>query len=429
MNFGYLGVQFGWGLQLANMSAIYTILGAEPHEIAKLWIAGPVCGLLIQPLVGAMSDRTWTKLGRRRPYFLGGAILASIALVLMPESSSIWVAFGLLWLLDASTNVSQEPFRAFVADKLNKTQQTLGFVFLSFFVGVGHSISSAMPRILSALGVAGEAANGLPLTIQYSFRLGAIGFIACILWTVFTAEEYPPEDMEEFERKRKENPGLLGMIKEVFGEFPDAIKNMPLTMKQVGVVHMFTFIGLFCMWMFFSLTTCYHVFGAPDKNSALFKEGVEWAGWCFAIYAIVCCFVSLDLNKLSKIIGRKMIHAIALAIGGLSLLSIYFITDPQILQLTMIGIGITWASTLSMPYAILASALPPNKYGVYMGLFNCSIVIPEIVTAFMLEPLVKHVFNNNPLYVVMLGGVFLLIAACSVYFVKDPLCESSAEGT
>jgi|AGTN01.2.fsa_nt_gi Major Facilitator Superfamily. len=420
MNFGFMGIQFGWALQLANMSAIYTKLGADPDKIPILWLAGPVTGLIVQPIIGALSDRTWTRLGRRRPYFLVGAILATIALFMMPDSPFLWYAASLLWILDASINVSMEPFRAFVADKLNVRQQSIGFITQSFFIGVGASLANALPIIFRQLGVSGNAANGVPLTVLYSFRLGAVMFLLCVLWTVFSTSEYPPEDMEEFHRKRKENGGVLGLLKEVFSEIPNAVREMPATMKQLAVVQIFTWLGLFCMWLFFPLATSEHIFGAVDKSSERFDRGIEWAGVCFAVYSIVCFLVAFVLPRIASLIGRKKVHTVALAMGGISLLSVYFVNSPELLLFTMIGVGLAWASILSMPYAILSSAVPSDRTGVYMGVFNFFIVIPEIIAAVSFQPLVKHVFNNNPLYVVMMGGASMLVAAALVVFVNDP---------
>lgn len=419
MNFGFLGIQFGWGLQLANMSAIYTKLGASPDNIPILWLAGPITGLLVQPIIGAMSDRTWNRLGRRKPYFLVGAILASIALFLMPDSPTLWLAAGLLWILDASINISMEPFRAFVSDKLNSDQSTFGFIMQSFFIGIGATMANALPLIFRNFGVTGVSPNGVPLTVQLSFRIGSAMFLLCVLWTVFTAKEYPPEDLEEFNRKRAKNAGFIGLLNEVFQEIPQAIKDMPLTMKQLGAVQILTWLGLFCMWMFFGLTTAYHIFKAPDSKSVLFDKGIEWAGWCFAIYSIVCFAVSFIFPKIAAMTSRKLLHGISLTLGGLSLLSIYFINDPITLQFTMIGVGIAWASILSMPYAILAGAIPPERTGVYMGVFNFFIVIPEILASLCFKPLVKNVFHDDPMYVVMMGGVSLLIAALLVTRVQD----------
>ncbi|HYW13758.1 MAG TPA: MFS transporter, partial [Longimicrobium sp.] len=317
MSFGFLGIQFGWGLQLANMSAVYERLGARPDEVPMLWLAAPVTGLLVQPIVGALSDRTWGPLGRRRPYFLVGAILASIALFFMPTSTALWMAASLLWILDASINVSMEPFRAFVADKLDVSQRTAGFVMQSFFIGIGASLANALPFFLSWMGVEGSTPSGIPLTVKYSFQAGAVVFLVCVLWTVFTTTEFPPEDMAAFERAKKERRGLGAL----FGEIGEAIRDMPRTMKQLAVVQFFTWLGLFCMWMFFVPTVARHVFGATDPQSELYAEGMEWGGFAFAFYSITCFLVALALPRLAAATSRKAVHAGALVCGGLGLLS------------------------------------------------------------------------------------------------------------
>lgn len=419
MSFGFLGIQFGWGLQLANMSAIYTKLGANPDQVPILWLAGPVTGLIVQPIIGSLSDRTWTWLGRRRPYFTVGAVLASIGLFLMPDSPALWAAATLLWILDASINISMEPFRAFVADKLNDEQRTTGFIMQAFFIGIGATLANALPFIFSKFGVTGNAANGIPLTVYYSFKIGAAMFLLCVLYTVVTSKEYPPEDMEEFEKMRREKRSLGAF----FGEIGEAFKEMPKTMKQLAVVQFFTWLGLFCMWMFYGLTTSYHVFKAPDSKSKIFDQGSEWGGWMFAIYSFVCFLVAFLLPVLAKNLGRKTTHAVALVCGGLGLLSMYFVSSPNMQYLTMIGVGIAWASILAMPYAILSGSLPAARMGVYMGIFNFFIVIPEIIASFTFGPIIKAVFGENsttaPLYVVMAGGVFMLLAAACVLFVDD----------
>ena len=423
MSFGFLGIQFGWGLQLANMSAIYTKLGANPDDVPILWLAGPVTGLLVQPIIGSLSDRTWTWLGRRRPYFTVGAILASIGLFLMPDSPALWAAATLLWILDASINISMEPFRAFVADKLNDEQRTKGFIMQAFFIGIGATLANALPLIFSKFGVTGNAANGIPLSVYYSFKIGAVMFLLCVLYTVFTSKEYPPENLEEFNRKKQIKVGLTTRIKELLAEVASALREMPTTMKQLAVVQFFTWLGLFCMWMFYGLTTSYHVFKAPDSKSKLFDQGSEWGGWMFAIYSIVCFAVAFVLPSLAKNLGRKTTHALALICGGIGLLGMYFVNTPNAQYFTMIGVGIAWASILAMPYAILSGALPANRMGVYMGIFNFFIVIPEIIASFTFGPIIKAVFGENsqtaPLYVVMTGGLFMLIAATCVLLVND----------
>ncbi|HEV2859598.1 MAG TPA: MFS transporter [Pyrinomonadaceae bacterium] len=420
MSFGFLGIQFGWGLQLANMSAIYTKLGADADHIPILWLAGPVTGLLIQPVIGSMSDRTWNRLGRRRPYFLTGAILSSVALFFMPDSTALWMAASLLWVLDASINVSMEPFRAYVADKLNVEQRTAGFIMQSFFIGVGASLANALPKLLNSYGVTGTTPSGIPLTVQYSFKIGAAVFLLAVIWTVLTSKEYPPEDMEAFRRMKAEKRGIA----KGFEEIVSALREMPATMKQLAVVQFFTWLGLFCMWMFYGLATAYHVFDAPSRTSPAFDRGTEWGGWMFAVYSIVTFAVAFALPWLARTLGRKTVHAVALVCGGLGLLSMCFVETPNAQYLTMVGVGVAWASILAMPYAILSNALPPARMGVYMGVFNFFIVIPEIVASFTFGPLIRGLFGPDnpdaPLYVVMAGGVFMLVAALAcVVLVRD----------
>jgi maltose/moltooligosaccharide transporter len=426
MSFGFLGIQFGWGLQLANMSGIYTYLGARPEDVPILWLAGPVTGLLVQPIVGSMSDRTWNRLGRRRPYFLVGAILASIALFFMPDSGTLWMAAGLLWILDASINVSMEPFRAFVADKLNVDQRTAGFAMQSFFIGIGATLANALPYIFRRLGVddqsvnaADRAVSAIPASVSYSFKIGAVAFLVCVLWTVVTTKEFPPENMAEFERKRRERKGVSASLAEIASAFRD----MPKTMKQLAVVQFFTWLGLFCMWMFFGLMTSYHIFGAANERDPRFADGQAWGGNAFAIYSITCFLVAFLLPPLARATNRKTVHAVSLLCGALGLLSVYFIQDKGILLLSMIGVGIAWASILSMPYAILSGALPATRMGVYMGIFNFFIVIPEIIASFCFGPVIRAVFGRDnsdaPMYIVMAGGVFLALAALSVLLVQD----------
>ncbi|MGH9901949.1 MAG: MFS transporter [Pyrinomonadaceae bacterium] len=415
MSFGFLGIQFGWGLQQANMSPIYRYLDAEESTLPYLWLAGPITGLLVQPIVGSMSDRTWNRLGRRRPYFLVGAVLASVTLFFMPNSSAVWMAAGLLWILDASINITMEPFRAFVADKLPVEQRTVGFVMQSFFIGVGQTLANALPLILTAAGVTGVLASGIPLSTDYAFKVGAFAFLVAVFWTIFTTKEYPPEDVEAFLRARRESGGVLGGFREIF----TSIREMPQTMKQLAVVQFFTWFGLPCMWQFFGLTVARHVFAAPDPNSPGFREGTEWGGLCFAVYNVVCFAVAFLLPPLARATSRKGVHMIALACGGLGLLSVYFAEDKYFLWLSMAGVGIAWASILSMPYVILSTAVPPARMGVYMGVFNLFIVIPQVVMSMIVPWMINNVLGADPLRVVLLGGLSLLVAALSVVIVRD----------
>ncbi len=419
MSFGFLGIQFGWGLQLANMSAVYERLGAKPDEVPLLWLAAPVTGLLVQPVIGALSDRTWNRLGRRRPYFLVGAILASIALFIMPTSGSLWMAASLLWILDGSINISMEPFRAFVADKLNAGQRTAGFLMQSLMIGIGASFANAMPFVLGKMGVVGNTASGIPLTVKYSFQFGAVVFLLAVIWTVVTTDEYPPEDMAAFEKMKREGLGAGALLREV----GDAIREMPATMKQLALVQTFTWLGLFCMWLFFVPATARHVFGATDPQSELYARGMEWGGFTFAFYSITCFIVALFLARMAAATSRKTVHTVALLCGAAGLLSVYLIHDQYMLLLSMVGVGIAWASILSMPYAMLSSALPAHRIGVYMGVFNFFIVLPEIAAALLFGPLTRALFGadnpNTALYVVMMGGVCMIIAAICVQFVQD----------
>lgn len=415
MSFGFLGIQFGWGLQMANMSPIYKYLGADESSLPYLWLAGPLTGLLIQPIVGAMSDRTWTRLGRRRPFFLVGAVLASICLLLMPNSSAVWMAASLLWIMDASINITMEPFRAFVGDKLPEEQRTLGFVMQSFFIGIGSTLANALPYILTFLGVVGIMKSGIPYSTLIAFIVGAVAFLSAVLWTVFTTDEIPPEDIESFRKKNAEGSIVANIVKEV-GE---AFRNMPTTMKQLAIVQFFTWFALPLMWQYYGLTVARHVFAAADDKSALFKQGTEWGGVCFAVYNLVCFLVAFAIPPLAARIGRKGVHILCLTCGGLGLISTYFASSPYFLWIGMVGVGIAWASILSMPYVILAGAIRPERMGVYMGVFNLCIVIPQVVQSFVTPQIYKSVLADNPLNAVMLGGASMLVAAACVFVVKD----------
>ena len=427
MSFGFLGIQFGWGLQLANMSAVYERLGASPDRVPLLWLAAPLTGLLVQPVIGALSDRTWGPLGRRRPYFLTGAILASIALFVMPTSTSLLMAASLLWILDASINISMEPFRAFVADKLPMSQRTQGFVMQSLMIGIGASLANALPWVFARLGVTGSTPSGIPLSVRYSFQVGAAVFLLAVLWTVFTTTEFPPEDMAAFERARLGRRGIGPLVADI-GE---SLRKMPATMRQLAIVQLVTWLGLFCMWLFFVPAVARHVFGATDPQSAVYTRGVEWGGFTFAFYSITCFVVALALPKLAEATSRKAVHAASLCCGGIGLLSVSVIHNQYVLLLTMIGVGIAWASILSMPYAILSTALPAERMGVYMGIFNFFIVIPEITAALVFGPISRAVFGagnpNTPLYFVMLGGACLLVAAALVGIVDDRVSRDVPE--
>jgi maltose/moltooligosaccharide transporter len=417
MSFGFLGIQFGWGLQMANMSAIYEYLGARADQIPILWLAAPLTGLIVQPIIGHASDRTWGRLGRRRPYFLAGAILSSTALILMPRSSALWMAAGLLWILDASINISMEPFRAFVADLLPEAQRTRGFAMQSLFIGLGAVVASVLPSLLTrAFHFSSTTAAGtIPFATKLSFEIGAAAFFGAVLWTILTTNEYPPENLEEFQKMKSEHTGAVAGAKEIFA----SIRQMPRTMRQLAWVQICTWMGLFCMWLYFPVAVARNVFGAPDTSSALYTDGVQWAGVCFGMYSAVCFGFSLLLPGLAERLGRKTAHSVCLICGGLGLLSVAVIHNKFLLLLSMTGVGMAWASTLSMPYAILAGSVPSNKTGVYMGIFNFFIVIPEITASLLFGWVMAHLLNNNRLAAVVAGGVFMILAAVLTQRVED----------
>ena len=419
MSFGFLGIQFGWGLQMANMSAIYEYLHAKPDQIPVLWLAAPLTGLIVQPIIGHMSDRTWGRLGRRRPYFLVGAILSSLALLLMPNSGTLWMAAGLLWVLDASINISMEPFRAFVADLLPEEQRTQGFAMQSLFIGCGAVVASALPFIMTNwfhISSVSSAQQPIPLTVRYSFYLGAMAFFTAVLWTIMTTQEYPPDDLAEFQQQKTERAGLLNGVGEIF----KCIVEMPVTMRQLAVVQLFTWLGLFCMWLYFPVAVAHNVFGAPDETSSLYAQGTEWGGLCFSAYSIVTFAFSFFLVYLAQRLPRKMVHTVCLLCGAAGLLSVWTIHNKYLLFLSMAGVGIAWASILSMPYAILAGALPAGKTGVYMGIFNFFIVLPEIAASLGFGWVMQHWLHNNRLAAVVAGGGFLFIAAILTLRVREP---------
>ena len=528
MSFGFLGIQFGFGLQMANMSAIYQFLGAAADAIPLLWLAAPVTGLIVQPIVGYMSDRTWNRLGRRRPYFLVGAILASLALIAMPNSPTLWVAAGLLWILDASINVSMEPFRAFVGDQLPPDQRKVGFAMQSVLIGAGAVLASALPWILSnvfgmsggvpdikLLGAGNEEipinlSSAIPATVHLAFYVGAAVFFFAVLYTILTTREYPPEDMAAFRRMKAEKGGPFHFMTEI----GQGIRNMPPTMRRLAVVQFFTWFGLFCMWIYFIPSTATKVFGgqplgdarpdtvAPDTQAAniaaiksalitarggaaaieageppatlplreyvqkakaaveagapadvrvsdleldnpvytttatilarggdlesqaaalqgrfaesqRYQEGVEWGGLCFSVYNFVAFVFAFVLLGLVKLFSARSIHLCSLLAGGLGLASAAFVSSPSMLLVSMIFVGVAWASILSMPYAMLSNVIPAEKMGFYMGVFNFFIVIPQIIASLGLGLVVRHFLGGDGINAIVLGGAAMIIAAAA----------------
>ncbi len=481
MSFGFLGIQFGFALQNVNVSRIFSQLGASVEDLPILWVAAPVTGLIIQPIIGHMSDKTWNRFGRRRPYFLVGAFLASLALFIMPNSPYLWMAAGMLWIMDASINITMEPFRAFVGDMLNDEQRTTGFSMQSFFIGTGAVIGSALPWILTnLLHISNESTEGvIPPSVRFSFYIGGAVFLSAVLWTIFRTKEYPPEELSSFDRKEKsvseqaqtevrkevkyfrnsllwmllglaftyfvaynkmekelyvlgigltvfaliqllvgvlkksgrEKNGLVEVIEDLF--------HMPKTMGQLAFVQFFTWFALFSMWIYTTSAVTSHIYGTTDVTSTLYGEGANLVGILFSVYNGFAAALALLLPALARKTNRRITHLIALGCGGIGLISFYFIKDPYMLIFSMIGVGFAWASILSMPYAILTGSLPSNKMGVYMGIFNFFIVIPQILAASILGFLVIHAFGGETIYALLLGGVSMIIAGFMTLLVED----------
>jgi len=415
MSFGFLGIQFGWNLQMSNMSAIYEYLGAKPDQIPILWLAAPLTGLLVQPVIGHLSDRTWNRLGRRRPYFLTGAILSSLALILMPTCGVLWMAAGLLWVLDASINISMEPFRAFVADLLPEDQRTSGFAMQSLMIGLGASVASALPWLLSHVfhvSTVSSKANAIPSSVRFSFWIGAVAFFGAVLYTIVSTKEYPPDGTE---------PPRVNIFEGIFTSF----REMPRTMKQLALVQFCTWLGLFWMWLYFGVAVAHNVFGADSPQSPRYTEGVEWGGLCFAFYSVVTFFYAMVLPSIANRIGPRLTHVFSLLAGAAGLISVFLIHQPWLLFFSMAGVGVAWASILAMPYAILANAIPPERTGVYMGIFNMFIVLPEICSALLFGWVMSHVLNNNRVLAVVAGGCFLALAAVLMLFVTHETADST----
>ncbi len=485
MSFGFLGIQFGFALQNANVSRIFETLGANIEDIPILWIAAPVTGLIIQPIIGHASDNTWGRFGRRRPYFFVGALLASLALIFMPNSPALWMAAGTLWIMDASINISMEPFRAFVGDMLPGDQRTAGFAMQSFFIGVGAVLGSALPWLMTNFfDVANTAPEGvIPPSVRYAFYLGGIVFFLSILVTVISTKEYSPEQLKAFDEAEKQQKaeegfveeklhltkpnflmpgtilGLIGLATVLVTYYLELDKNlyilggllllffllmwivdfmtrkgysqnglvevftdmmrMPKTMKQLAVVQFFTWIGLFAMWIYTTAAVTMHIYGSSDTTTQLYNDGADWVNILFTVYNGVAALIAFGLPVMARYTNRKITHAVSLLLGGVGLASMILFKDPLWLIVPMIGVGIAWASILSMPYAILTGSLPSNKMGIYMGIFNFFIVLPQILSATILGFTVKSFFHGDAMYALIVGGISMMIAAVLVLFVDD----------
>ena len=422
MCFGFFGIQFGWSLQMGNMSAIYEFLGAKPDEIPGLWLAAPMTGLLVQPIIGYLSDRTWhPRLGRRRPYFLIGAILSSLALFIMPNSSAVWMAAGTLWILDSCINISMEPFRAFVADNLNEKQRSFGYAMQSMFIGAASFIALFLPRLLvDWFGISREkGAGGIPQNIMWSFYIGAAVFIGAVLYTVFKSKEYPPSDPNWKENLKKERAAGSGNI---LSEIFSAVGNMPAQMKRLALVQFLTWPGLFLMWFYYSTGVAANIFGGDaETNSEVFTKGLEHANNTSAVLNLVTFAFSFSLPFWVGKIGKKLTHTACLLIGGIGLISVNFIHEPWMLYVSMSMVGIAWASILSMPYSMLAGVIPQEKMGIYMGIFNFFIVLPEIIASLFFGKIFTNFLNSDRLTAVLVGGVLLCTAGIiCAFIVKEP---------
>lgn len=472
ISFGFFGIQIAFGLQNANVSRIFQSLGSDVGSLALLWIAGPVTGLLVQPIIGHFSDRTWGRFGRRRPYFLAGATLAALALIGMPNASVLFAAALLLWMLDASINVSMEPFRAFVGDMVAPSQRTAGYAFQTAFIGAGAVIGSLAPFVMAKLGVSNVAASGgIPDSVRYSFYLGAVAIFAAVLWTVLTTREYSPEEMRSFANveagKEHETPiaprggwwwllagvaivagvwwlslerdlyvlggalaafGLLGLIAaammrrggdNALVQIMSDLSRMPDQMKRLALVQFFSWVALFIMWIYTTPVVAQYVFHSTDTTAKAYNDGADWVGVLFSVYNGVAALAAFVLPVLAKRIGAPRTHIMCLAIGAVSFASLLVIRDSAMLLLPMIGIGFTWASILTMPYVILAGVLPQHKLGIYMGIFNFFIVVPQLLVATVMGAIIRTFFPAQPVWTMACGAAVLVLAALAMLRVKD----------
>ncbi len=484
MSFGFLGIQMGFGLQIGNVSRIFQTLDADAEKLAIYWLAGPVTGLIVQPIIGYFSDRTWSpRWGRRRPYFFFGALLAAISLVIMPNSPTLWIAISMLWIMDSSFNISMEPFRAFVGDKLPSSQRTMGFAMQSFFIGVGAVVASFLPYAFhNWFGVSNTAEAGLIAdSVKLSFYVGAFAFFMAVLYTVLKSTEYSPDEMKAFseddtqdafkvdqeELKSKiKNQIPIGTTMIVFGLIlswfvfnheasrdlyvitggisiagllfvlsgflqADGIKEsgftsmvndfqtMPKTMKQLAWVQFFSWFALFAMWIYTTPAVTEFIYKSTDTTSSAYNDGADWVSVCFGIYNLVAALVAFLLPVLASKTSRKFTHMLCLVLGSIGLASIYFITSPNMLLISMIGVGVAWASILSMPYAILTGSIPSDKMGYYMGIFNFFIVIPQMVAASILGYLLQEFFDTSTIHALLIGGLSFLVAGLLTLLVDD----------
>lgn len=436
LSFGFLGVQFGFALQNANASRILTSLGADPHDLSFFWLVAPIMGLVVQPVVGAASDKTWTRIGRRSPYILFGALISMLAMFFMPNAPMVVkaggagaLAFGviMLALMDGSFNVTFQPFRALVADMTPEEQRNVGYSIQSFLINVGAVIGSALPFILTAAGVGNvpEAGKVAPSVI-WSFYIGGSLLLISVLVTVLKTKEHPPKEFEEYNGITKEDKANKD-------GFFTLLRNMPPTMKQLSVVQLFSWFPLFLLWVYSTRAISQHYFGVPldfdattETNDAIkkaYNDAGDWVGMIFAMYSIVAAFFSILMPKLIKKTSRKAVYSMALVLGGLGFISTYFFNNQYMLLISMVGVGIAWAAILAMPYAILSGSLPAKRMGIYMGLFNLTVVVPQILSGVFGGPILRTFFGGQGIYILVLAGVFMILGSIAVFFVKDVSVE------
>ncbi len=425
MSFGFLGIQYGFGLQQANMSPIFRYLGADEANLPILWLAGPITGLLVQPLIGAISDGTWTRFGRRRPFFVIGAIIGSVAVLAMPYSPVLWVAAGLMWILDAAMNTAMEPYRALIGDKLPQDQRTLGFSVQTFMIGAGQVLANVMPSVLAFVGIATIAAsNTVPDFVKYSFVIGVAAMLITVIWTASTTDEYPPENIEEFRKEQAEKGGVLGGFKEIFV----AVKEMPKPMRQLWWVKFFTWYGLPLMWQYLSLSIARHCYNAPTAESPGFAEGTAMGGIGLMVMNITTVALSFFFPLIVKVTGIRMTHAICLAIGGIGFISMLFTTSVYVVLGGMVLVGIAWASIITMPFVMTASVVPAARIGVYMGLLNAFICLPQIINNLTIGFIYKPILGDDPRNALVLAGICLVLAAgCNFLISKEVETTTDAE--
>ncbi|WP_069660242.1 MFS transporter [Arcticibacter eurypsychrophilus] len=413
MNFGFLGLQYSFGLQQANMSPIYSYLGAKESALPYLWLAGPITGLILQPIIGAMSDSTYTRWGRRKPYFLIGAIFCSLCLFIMPHSSSVWMAASILWILDAANNITQEPYRAFASDKLDESQHPIGFLTQSAFTGLGQTLSYLTPTLLILIGVNKYAENShhIPITTIIAFMIGAVISISSIIWTLYTTKENPLSVEEIAVIKQKKIS-----IKSVFTEIFYALKNMPLAMKQMAPMMFFSWYAMFTYWIYIANCLSHSVYGAYPVNN--FRLADLLAGQIGAFYNFIAFLSAFLLAFLARKWGSKTVHFICLLLAGLGLIALPLIHSATLVFIPVVFLGFCWASMMGNPYVILAKSIPANKAGIYMGIFNLFIVIPMLLQNLTM-PLFYHSWlADSPTNAIQLAGIFLCLGSICTFFVK-----------